>query len=308
MYVFKACLAALLLVGHVVPVAADRAQTLAAVRAAIADPDNEETFKKYLALLPKVQNPLAKGIAFYLVEGDMPMTEKRVRDYLQSKSSAPVGAGQDNPELLVNVEGGKPTYWEKPEQRTLKYAVMRASFRDQAKYDMVVQDMAAASGEWVNTCADCGLKFVHTPQFDKVDDPLTYVAHLQSDDIRFVVIFSDVTGADPANSYIARAFFPGGPAHLQSIILDSTYFNQVGRPFTRVGVLRHELGHVLGYRHEHIRDEAGCWLEGGEWKPLTPYDGKSVMHYPCGAAAARGDLVLSDLDKVGHRKQYALPK
>jgi len=125
MYVFKACLAALLLVGHVVPVAADRAQTLAAVRAAIADPDNEETFKKYLALLPKVQNPLAKGIAFYLVEGDMPMTEKRVRDYLRSKSSAPVAAGQDNPELLVNVEGGKPTYWEKPEQRTLKYAVMR---------------------------------------------------------------------------------------------------------------------------------------------------------------------------------------
>lgn len=309
MRLFQLCLAAFLTLGHVMTATADQAQVLKLVQAALADPEDNEAFKAYLALLPKVQNPLAKGFDFYLVEGDMPMTEKQVRVYLRSKSTAPVIAGQDNSELIVNTVAGKPTFWDKPEKRTLKYAVMRASFRDQAKYDLVLKDLADSTNEWIAACPGCGIKFVHVVGFDKLADPLAYIPHLENDDIRFVVIYSDVTAADPANAYIARAFFPDAAAHLRSVILDASYFDQDGKkaPFTRVGVLRHELGHVLGYRHEHIRGEAGCWLEGGTWKPLTPYDGKSVMHYPCGAAAARGDLVLSELDKVGHRKQYAVP-
>jgi hypothetical protein len=306
MVFFRVCFAALLIVSHVGPASADRAQVLATVRAAIADPFNDGAFKKYLALLPKVQNPLEKGTTLYLVEGDLPMTENQVRTYLIEYRTS--RAQQDEKELKLAVVGaGEKNKWA-PTERTLKYAVMRASFKDQAKYDLVVSDMAAASGDWVNACDDCGLKFVHVPNLDRLDDPFSYLEHLQKDVIRFVVIFSDVTGADPANAYVARAFFPSAPAHLRSLILDRTYFDHDGKPFTRIGVLRHELGHVLGYRHEHIRGEAGCWSEGGQWKPLTPYDGKSIMHYPCGAAAARGDFVFSDLDKVGHRKHYALPK
>jgi hypothetical protein len=286
--------------------ATDRAAVLQAYKAAVADVDDDAAVKRFLAVLPKVKNPLAKGVDFFLVEGDIPMTEKQVRTYLRSKSSGPVIAGEDNPELIVNVEGGKATYWADPAKRTLRYAVMRASFPDNAKFQLALADMAAASGEWVAACPTCGLKFEHVPELDIIADPLEYVDALTKDTIRFVVIFSDVSGANPNDGYIARAFFPDSPAHLRSIILDKSYFDQVPpqSKFTRVGVLRHELGHVLGYRHEHIRGEAGCWSEGGQWKPLTPYDGKSVMHYPCGAASARGDLVLSETDKAGHRNQY----
>lgn len=49
---------------------------------------------------------------------------------------------------------------------------------------------------------------------------------------------------------------------------------------TLEGILRHELGHTLSYRHEHTRPEAGKCFEDADWKPLTSYDGFSVMHYP----------------------------
>lgn len=205
MRLLQFCLLAFLTLGHVMSAAADRAQVLKVVEAALADPEDDAAFKAYLALLPKVQNPLAKEFDFYLVEGDMPMTEKQVRVYLRSKSAAPIIAGQDNSELIVNTVAGKPTFWDKPEKRTLKYAVMRASFRDQAKYDMVLKDMAASTDEWTAACPGCGIKFVHVAEFDKLDDPLGYIPHLENDDIRFVVIFSDVTAANSANAYIARS-------------------------------------------------------------------------------------------------------
>lgn len=284
---------------------AARADIVAIVEAAISDPENDEAFNAYLDTLPKVSNPLQKSTVFYLVEGDMPFTEKQVRAYLRSKSSAPVMVGHDNSELLVHIENGKQAFWE-PEARTLRYAVMRASFPSQDRYDKVIADIVAASGDWVDACPDCGLQFVHKPEFDSVDDPLGYIEALNSDELRFVVFYSDVTSAEPANAYIARAFFPSTPRHLRSVIVDSSYFGleSRGSRFTGSGVMRHELGHVLGYRHEHIQGIPGCRSEGTSWRPLTPYDGKSVMHYNCGPSADRGDLILTNLDKDGHRKLY----
>ena len=43
---------------------------------------------------------------------------------------------------------------------------------------------------------------------------------------------------------------------------------------------RHELGHILGFRHEHIRSEANSSCdEGGAFRAVTDYDQASVMHY-----------------------------
>jgi hypothetical protein len=76
-------------------------------------------------------------------------------------------------------------------------------------------------------------------------------------------------------------------------------------------VLRHELGHVLGFRHEHIRDEAplGCPEDDIGTKQtsnLTPFDRYSVMHYLCGGAGSK-ELNITDFDRRGARSLYGPP-
>jgi hypothetical protein len=75
-------------------------------------------------------------------------------------------------------------------------------------------------------------------------------------------------------------------------------------PWTLTGVLRHELGHTIGFRHEHTRPEAGTCFEDNDWRALTQYDSASVMHYPQCNGTQDGDLVLTSADKSGARALY----
>ena len=69
-------------------------------------------------------------------------------------------------------------------------------------------------------------------------------------------------------------------------------------------MLRHELGHTIGFRHEHTRlTSTGCY-EDAAWRALTSYDASSVMHYPQCNGTQTGDLVLTSLDKSGARSLY----
>jgi hypothetical protein len=89
--------------------------------------------------------------------------------------------------------------------------------------------------------------------------------------------------------------------------------------FDPVGVVRHELGHVLGFRHEHIRPEAQegmswweksnmeQWVTGGLGaENLTDYDSQSVMHYPLNGRGTL-DFKLSASDKAGFKTLYTIP-
>jgi hypothetical protein len=71
-------------------------------------------------------------------------------------------------------------------------------------------------------------------------------------------------------------------------------------------VLRHELGHVLGFRHELIRSGAPavCPKEPlWDARPLTDYDPQSVMHYFCGGVGS-SSLRITELDRVGAQQVY----
>lgn len=66
----------------------------------------------------------------------------------------------------------------------------------------------------------------------------------------------------------------------------------------RANTLGHELGHVLGFRHEHTRPESGTCFEDNNWRPLTPYDSSSIMHYPqCNGSS--DDLSMTSTDVAG---------
>lgn len=55
--------------------------------------------------------------------------------------------------------------------------------------------------------------------------------------------------------YLASAFFPSTKDQFRRLLVDCTSFGNIN-PWTLSGVMRHELGHTLGFRHEHTRPEA----------------------------------------------------
>jgi hypothetical protein len=70
------------------------------------------------------------------------------------------------------------------------------------------------------------------------------------------------------------------------------------------------LGHVLGFRHEHIRSgaPADCPQEGtSDAINLTEYDPRSVMHYFCGGIGTQ-EMKLTEVDRQGAQAVYGPPQ
>lgn len=250
-------------------------------REAYEQPFDEARFKAYLRALPRDGN-------YYIVEGDIAFTEEEVRAYLVGKSEATARA-DSSAELLLNVNDGKRDFYESLDLRNLTYAVDRSSFPSEDAYKVVVENIGKAASEWEAVCPDCQLKFTHMADQDSSPS---------ADRVNFIARYQDTGGA-----YIARAFFPHDPPLKRVLWVDPTYFSA---GFDKIGVFRHELGHALGYRHEHIRGIAGCKLEDQRWTPLTDYDPHSVMHYFCGGGG-NPKLEISQLDRQAHAKLYAPP-
>jgi len=219
----------------------------------------------------------------FIADHDTPFaSEKLLREFYEMN----VREGQ----LIVNRIGSADDKWNATQKLNISYCVSNTFNGNKTQ---VVQAMAAATGAWA---AVANIKFVYVPAQD---------ANCTASNNN--VVF-DVRPVNVNGQYLARAFFPAETRANRNVLIDNSAFGDPSVNFT--GVLRHELGHTLGFRHEHTRPEAGATscFEDNNWRALTSYDSASVMHYPqCNGTGSFTSLALTAMDAQGAAALYGAP-
>lgn len=226
------------------------------------------------------KEPIPDGV--YIVNGDTPIAnEKLLREFFERNVAIePSPRGKDH-EFAIRETGGLDVIWSESQKRNLTYCI---SDQFGNRHSRVVTAMEAASAEW-EAVAD--LDFLYMADQDASCTP----------DNRQVVFNITPVGF---GKYYGRAFWPSDARSGRQLFIDEVALAQPPDRLPQlVGVFRHELGHVLGAKHEHVRPDAGdCHGTDTEMRYVTDYDPFSVMHYPrCGSE--NYDFTLSDADKSG---------
>lgn len=256
----------------------------------------------------RLKETVIDGQVFFAVEGDLLLdadefdlyreqqaaeqTQRAAANFVQSAGfgMSSIRAALDPANDLVGIlTGDKIVRWAP--DTVLTYCVLKSTFPRDEWYEEVVENMRQATEAWEKTC---GIDFEHRADLD------------ESPSLRPAGVVFPVRYIDSNDAFIAAAFFPTDPPQRRRVLIDPSYFTTT---FDHVGVLRHELGHVLGFRHEHIRSGAPpvCFDEDlTDIIELTKYDPQSVMHYFCGGVGSR-TLEITNIDLSGARLVYGLP-
>jgi len=218
------------------------------------------------------------------------------RNYLatvDAERSAEQGIGTSQQGLIVNRVSGRDDKWAASAALNLTYCVAQSGSGafSASQFSAVVSALSSASGAWEGVGR---VNFTHVAAQDN---------NCNASNNNVVFDVRRATG----QPFLARSFFPSSSRRSRNVIIDSSSFSDI-RPWTLTGILRHELGHTIGFRHEHTRPEAGgVCFEDNNWRALTTYDSSSVMHYPQCNGTQNGDLVLTTRDRQGAAALYGAP-
>lgn len=123
------------------------------------------------------------------------------------------------------------------------------------------------------------------------------------------------TGSNPGVDFVVRHYDDNGSGIATGAFPDYAWADQALRVpsvgLTSLSFAAHELGHVLGFRHEHIHSGSGLsgtyCSEGGTWEELTEFDTQSVMKYfNCAVSQGINGTPVSPLDGVGALTVYGI--
>ena len=258
----------------------------------MADIDHVDLMESIEANAPSF---IEGGKTYYIVERDLAVAEDQLEAYAKGIVAPKPTPGEDLAsgleELVAATINGKVMRWKLGTKLT--WALDRSTFSSSEQANRVQAFVEKATADWNSVASDYDLDI----RFQQGDNESAV----------FRVVFRVF---DDPDTY-ASAFFPNasnrtvrvGPLLLAE---DSEY--------DPVGVMRHELGHVLGFRHEHIRPEAPPmreqWVVGNiSGEALTKmYDAKSLMHYPIGEGFGTTDFQITQLDREGFANLYRMPQ
>jgi hypothetical protein len=218
--------------------------------------------------------------AQWVVNGDEPVLNiGQLRDYYDTMTSTKQQKTHEDG-LIVNKVNGVADKWSASQALNLTYCV---STKFGTRYSQIVTAMSQGAALWEG--ATSKVNFVYVPSADSN-------CTVRNNAVLFSVEPTSTT------QYIARAFFPSSPDRSRNILVNAASLANSGN-WEPGDIIAHELGHTLGFRHEHTRPEAGTCFEDNNWIPLTPYDNKSIMHYPqCNGGSSDLEFQPSDADGV----------
>jgi hypothetical protein len=226
----------------------------------------------------------------YIVNGDEPvMNTDELREMYSRYVDQFDSYSTTEQSLIVHRANGADAKWSSSQALNLTYCIARSGSGafSSSRYTAVVNAMNGATADWEGVGR---VNFVHASQYDT-----NCTARTSG------VVFN--VRQVSTSQYLASAFFPNYPRGSREVKISTSSFGNIN-PWTLRGILRHELGHTLGFRHEHTRPESGTCFEDNNWRALTAYDSKSVMHYPQCNGTQSGDLVITSTDAAGARSLY----
>ena len=208
-------------------VTATIAEDFSAARAARAKWQGH-SFDEFVQAVRRECGPNGK----FLVDGDVAMSDvEQLHEFFEQRIQG----------IAPPADANAASMWPAPRKRTLTYCVSTA-FGQQ--HDKVVADMESATGAWEQAAS---VDFSHVDAQDASCDA-------QNEAVAF-----DVNPVDVDGGYLARAFSPGERRADRNVYIDLTALGlDPAQELQLSGVLRHALGHVLGFHHEHTRPGSGA--------------------------------------------------